>query len=324
MGLGVFRASKVLREAMELTRRGLLRRDSVPGLDRPMLVISYDDGHENDYSIALPIHRREGVPAETCVVSAQIGSPGHLSIEQLRELESDGWEIVSHSKHHNPLSQEYLIKPSHRGDDRLCVTNGHRFQIGAGCVVGRPDRGEKVSVVGYDQRDRDRFLVLGEPLRRSYGMFTPFSISAEQMAEEVIASKAELHEMGLDVCNFTYPYNAYSVQSTVMVSEHYHSARAGMRIPRLATMPLNRERVSRFRRFALYARNFEEGKTSRATILRALDRVARETGLCILFAHTGHETFSPAMLEFVIEEAKRRNISFATRKAVYGRCEPSE
>ena len=58
--------------------------------------ITFDDGLESDFSIALPILKRHGFVATFFVNPGTLGTEGHLTVEELRTLHRAGMEIGSH------------------------------------------------------------------------------------------------------------------------------------------------------------------------------------------------------------------------------------
>ena len=69
------------------------------------VVITFDDGWENNYIHALPILREFGLTATIFVVTGFIGTPGYLSWEQLRKMADSGISIQSHTVSHRPLEE---------------------------------------------------------------------------------------------------------------------------------------------------------------------------------------------------------------------------
>lgn len=66
------------------------------------ILITFDDGNSSDFEIALPALLQRGLRAIFFVCSGRIGQPGFLSIDQLRELQSNGMTIGSHGVSHRP------------------------------------------------------------------------------------------------------------------------------------------------------------------------------------------------------------------------------
>lgn len=64
-----------------------------------------DDGRIEEYTKMKPIHETEGVPLCLAVVKNWIGTTNFCDINQLKELEGIGWEMLSHTLDHpyNPV-----------------------------------------------------------------------------------------------------------------------------------------------------------------------------------------------------------------------------
>lgn len=72
--------------------------------ERPVL-ITFDDGDETVYSQAYPIMREFGFTGVNYLVVNYIGAPGHMSVDQVKELGVAGWEAGSHSISHVDLTK---------------------------------------------------------------------------------------------------------------------------------------------------------------------------------------------------------------------------
>lgn len=79
-------------------------------LDRPAsapksLLITFDDGHESDLTLAAPELARRNLHAIFFIVWSYLGRPGYLTRDQVRALRADGFEIGSHGLTHTRLTQ---------------------------------------------------------------------------------------------------------------------------------------------------------------------------------------------------------------------------
>ena len=70
---------------------------------RRRLVITFDDGYAETFSVAAPLLRRFGFCATVFVTPAEVGLPGFMTWEQLRAVTQDGMMIGSHTMHHTYL-----------------------------------------------------------------------------------------------------------------------------------------------------------------------------------------------------------------------------
>lgn len=86
----------------------LLALDSWPHMG---IVITFDDGHESNFTLALPILQEFGFKAEFFITTGWIGTKHFLKPEQIVELHKAGMAISSHSVNHpyfDDLSNESI------------------------------------------------------------------------------------------------------------------------------------------------------------------------------------------------------------------------
>lgn len=83
--------------------RSLLKGN--PGPSGKSVMITFDDGHESDFSLALPVLRKFNLKANFFVTTDWIGKPGYMSADQLRALKKAGMSVQSHAKSHRFLDE---------------------------------------------------------------------------------------------------------------------------------------------------------------------------------------------------------------------------
>ncbi len=69
-------------------------------LPRNSVVITFDDGYENNYTRAFPVLRQYGFPATIFLISDLVGEEGYLTWEQIREMQAAGLSFGSHTRRH--------------------------------------------------------------------------------------------------------------------------------------------------------------------------------------------------------------------------------
>jgi len=69
------------------------------------VLITFDDGHDSDHLVALPILKQYRIKATVFVTTDWIDHPGHLSTSQLHELKAEGVSVQSHAKTHTLLDR---------------------------------------------------------------------------------------------------------------------------------------------------------------------------------------------------------------------------
>jgi peptidoglycan/xylan/chitin deacetylase (PgdA/CDA1 family) len=68
------------------------------------VAITFDDGCETDLLAAAPILRQAGFNATFFITCGRLGKPGYLSVSQLKDLSSQGFETGCHSMTHPYLT----------------------------------------------------------------------------------------------------------------------------------------------------------------------------------------------------------------------------
>lgn len=70
----------------------------------PCVVVTFDDGHESNFSVAFPILQRFNLRAEFFVTVSRVGQPGYMTWEQLAAMRNAGMSIQSHGFDHRPMT----------------------------------------------------------------------------------------------------------------------------------------------------------------------------------------------------------------------------
>jgi peptidoglycan/xylan/chitin deacetylase (PgdA/CDA1 family) len=296
---------------------------------RGTVIISYDDGVTEDYTLAFPVHRKYGVPAEVCMPSGYVGRYGRVTKSHLLEFESSGWEIVSHTKHHISLADEALAKSARRGDVKLYISKHTRFKPGVQLSISQGELSELVTVSGYGTDTFGNYLQIDKELENNYTNIKSsrgyrilasllrqkplealVSISDDQTYTEIESSKSELESMGLQIRHFTYPYNRYSRRTKEIVSRFYDSARAGSNGNSTSPIP---------DRYALRSFNFERHKLTDENLMRILEKTEQRDELCFLHAHSRNNEYSVERLEKIITTCLTKRIRISTRSEYFSK-----
>lgn len=78
-----------------------LRR--VPSPEQGYALLFFDDGLTSTYKHAYDVLSERDMPATVSVVTENVGTDGHLGLDQLDELASNGWNVCSHTSTHTNL-----------------------------------------------------------------------------------------------------------------------------------------------------------------------------------------------------------------------------
>lgn len=76
------------------------------------IALTFDDGYKNNFSVVLPILKKEGIKASFFVINKDIGDELHMGEREIQALLDAGMELGSHTYSHNPLAdidEKYLV-----------------------------------------------------------------------------------------------------------------------------------------------------------------------------------------------------------------------
>lgn len=85
-----------------ITGCGLVDSDVAP--HSPLIVLTFDDGHESIYNLAFPEMEKYGYPGVSFDPSGWFNYNGKMTLEQIHILEQAGWESGGHSVTHANLT----------------------------------------------------------------------------------------------------------------------------------------------------------------------------------------------------------------------------
>jgi peptidoglycan/xylan/chitin deacetylase (PgdA/CDA1 family) len=74
---------------------------------RPVL-ITFDDGHLDNYTTAFPTMQKYGFTGILYIVGSYVGADNYMNADQIKEMAAAGWEVGSHSMTHTDLT---LLEP---------------------------------------------------------------------------------------------------------------------------------------------------------------------------------------------------------------------
>jgi len=85
--------------------RELWRFSAASGRESPPIALTFDDGRGSDYEFAFPLLLEADIRAEFFVNTANVGTKGFLSWEQMSEMRRAGMSFQSHGHDHVDLAR---------------------------------------------------------------------------------------------------------------------------------------------------------------------------------------------------------------------------
>ena len=86
-----------------------------------IVVLTFDDGYDDQYRYAVPLLRRFGDSATFYIVTGEVDRPRHVTWGEVAEMVRDRMDIAAHGVWHNDLSRMSPAQQAFEIDDSLAV-----------------------------------------------------------------------------------------------------------------------------------------------------------------------------------------------------------
>ena len=134
--------------------------------DRPSVILTFDDGYEDNYTNMFPILKSYGAKATVFLITDLIGTSGYLSEDQIREMASSGLvSFQSHTMSHLDLSYQ----------DEATL----RYQFSESAFVIESLTGRPVKALAYPAGSYNGFVlsVVSDYFNFCYTTKSPYSVT---------------------------------------------------------------------------------------------------------------------------------------------------
>lgn len=274
------------------------------------LSIIYDDGPVEDYEM-FQVHQQYNAPGCVATCPGLLNSDADwLNTGQLLEMSDAGWEVMSHTIRHRALGEIPIVENIEAGDSRIYpdATLHGRFE-GDPIVVFDEDGNEAEAVVaGNGEDETGSYIELREPIGTGFTAAPTTRVRyTDEFIEEILAdSKAQLEQFVGEgqVTDFIYPYERDDGYVSEVIPEYYNAT------PSKDGVGLNP--VYEPDPYDLSRRYLETDHMTEAEIEDYLDSIVEEPDWGILAGHSQYDTLPPERIDFVLQQARERNIEVLT------------
>lgn len=281
---------------------------------KPFLVITYDDCPESDYSVYTNVHKLYSpiVPAE---LGLNIGSHA-LSIDKLKEMVSNGFEIVNHGYSHNRLETVALQKAVKKGEQNIHGWFVHTFLNKAEILIGN----DEYTIVSHSSDSEGQYFIVDKPFSKDYEVGTNICLQRKFLENELFGQVENAEkELGTKILNFTYPYTVSDERTRKLISTKYKSSRAYNGLQFNNSKNLTNPGFNFFpfeNRYQLNSASFDTDYSE-----KEIEKLLRVGGgynaMIILFTHTWDKLFSEKKIKFIIDTANKIGIEISTRSKIW-------
>lgn len=318
--LAAHKAENVTDAHLPAKNLSLYRHELYPE-QQPTLVLTYDDGYLEDFTNILPVHQAHGVPGVSYVSSGAmgqiedrvLGTRQFMTLDQLKILEANGWEIGCHTKTHKPLGGRKPLLPITVNDTKIYIaqsyeyfyrlTNTVELQIKEGEVE------ETIIAVDYGEDATGSYIELQQPIQNSYTTEATIRLSWAEYERELLGNLFTLRQLGLDVRNHAYPFGKNDSIARILAAKYYTSASGTKRGIHQGLAAIEQEPLRTFEMWRVQI----DGKDNQF-IENQLDEVVQKKGLLMFFGHPNKDADLPDRVDYAITQAKARGIKIVTHR----------
>lgn len=84
----------------------ILGQNKVPKKHKKLVMVTFDDGYEDNYTAAYPLLKKYHIHATIGLITSKVDTPGMLTLKQVKEIKKSKWvSFVSHTQNHQELDQ---------------------------------------------------------------------------------------------------------------------------------------------------------------------------------------------------------------------------
>lgn len=293
-----------------------------PRYDKGVLVIESDDGYAGDYNAWLPLFQRlknkhsqwvgsNTVVGNSAILTATIGQSDKMTVDNLRELVDNGWEMLSHGRYHVGLSELEITENAPIGSSKLTIKGAGQIRVESGYTY-RLYEGNQEEIIKpiLPKITSGTFNIetvnLESPLKNSYTSSARMQLTDASYEHLLQGCIDDLNSWGIDCKHHVFTYHAgsqhmYSQKSVDEVAKRFISGRGQSGATQV---PMNAELVNL---------KCQLNTMSRTQIDTTLDDVATND---LLFIYYGHGELSLNILddlEYLVDGALSRGIRIMTR-----------
>ncbi|AGB36246.1 polysaccharide deacetylase family protein [Natronococcus occultus] len=272
-----------------------------------MLVFTYDDSPIEDYTLSYDVHREYDVPGCVAACPGLMGTDdAYLDPGQLREMQANGWGVMSHTYYHRSLGRIRLTEPAHTGDERLYVEANRHGAIADDPLVIFDDKSETTATVAGSGSDSvGEYVELADPIAEDVDASGYVRYPEALMRDVLQKTDAQLEAWGLDVTGFVYTYGRYHGVIEELVRDH-HDAVANHRYGGGHNELEGLDPTTMQRMYV------ETDKASEDDVDAFMETAADEDVLAIVGGHSQFDTLTEDRLRYTIESALEHDLAIVT------------
>lgn len=289
---------------------------------KPVISITFDDAPIEDFLLLKPLMDSHGVKGTIYVnsnfVGKTINGQPYMTLEQIKQLVLEGWEMGSHTASHSFLDTVSLSSSPKQGDTILKIVNSSNrpfYNSAFGqvkCIVyekANEDINEVVYIKNNNVSNGIDTATLLSPITKDFTS-AGIRLHPDEIEKEVLGSKNLLTENGVPCNTFAYPWGSGEIRAKEIVAKHFavgRDALGGNAGDNGGFVDGNEVPLETYELKASELANLTTAEID--TLISKC--IANKTWL-ILLGHTYAWTTMNSNLEYLIQKAKSLNVDIMT------------
>lgn len=301
----------------------------------PLLVMEYDDGKKETYDEMLSVHENEGVPCSINVSPSLLGTPSFLTQGELVEfVNTVGAEVQGHQQTKHHLGKPPLTEDATAGDTKIYVAtnlHGDADDEYATILIEDDNNSETATPIGRGSDATGEYIELESGLSNSY---STADNATERLTDQKMAKvlggvldtrgfedldHRGLLQQGFHVSTFVWPGALNCEEARRIASQYYEAVGIG---GDATTQPQATYNSTPYDPMRMNRRNMETDGLTDSEIQTFLNQLEGDNRLGILGGHPQYDTMTADRAQFVIDEAKARDIPIVTLQEAVRRFQP--
>lgn len=284
---------------------------------KPMMVLSYDDGKAEEYTLAYKVHQEKKAPAVFAPIVCDTDSEGSLSAQQLREMYNNGHEIAIHSYTHTSMEgfKGNFYHPNtnvEAGAEQLDLNNAVWFSQRTSRLNTKGIIREGGVEETFTATDRSNdVLILEAPLQNSYTTAAEVTHHPHTLIAEADAAKQKLASYGINATGYIYPAGGHGKATRDIASRYFRWGRGVWHNGETNVFdPLQGQDI-----FAMGSEEFADyrgNELSNKEIERMMDEAVERQCMVCFHSHSFYPELTEKKIAWMIDTARAKGIEIVT------------
>lgn len=184
---------------------GKIRMDDLREVESPddgYVAVVFDDAQRSDYTKGFDILEKYDIQASSAIVTNHVDDDGFLTLDQMKEMQSAGWDFASHTASHSNLLNASRLEVEREVVDSKQWLESNGFERASNCFV-----------YPYGLYDKQLKSFVDQHYDAAFGFFSPRNAASGHVQDSMTVSRGDgKHiESSKSMVDLAHLYNDLSI-----------------------------------------------------------------------------------------------------------------